>query len=205
MTSKTRFRVSALTTPGKTTNSMALSTIVRLDFEAGSRYNRVPKSKIHSKIRENVEKTYGKKKSWQLWFHEKNWEFYNFLRTYEIRIGIHTLIQSPKLTKYLKHHRHNLLCDVAGRNRAKIRDLKIIFIKIRILNFQNYTFSSKTILNFTISHIKVSIYDSTCKSWGAWVPPTSSLALGGEVKILGSPLRLTPESGRSPSGLLQSP
>ena len=61
MTSKTRFRVSALTTPGKTTNSMALSTIVRLDFEAGSRYNRVPKSKIHSKIRKNVEKTYGKK------------------------------------------------------------------------------------------------------------------------------------------------
>ena len=61
MTSKTRFRVSALTTPGKTTNSMALSTIVRLDFEAGSRYNRVPKSKIYSKIRENVEKTYGKK------------------------------------------------------------------------------------------------------------------------------------------------
>jgi len=51
---------------------------------------------------------------------------------YEIRIGIHTLIQSPKLTKYLKHHRHNLLGDVAGHNRAKIRDqydwhLKISF------------------------------------------------------------------------------
>jgi hypothetical protein len=39
---KTLFLVSALTTPGKTTYSMALRMILRLDLDAGSRYKRVP-------------------------------------------------------------------------------------------------------------------------------------------------------------------
>ena len=50
-------------------------------------------------------------------------------KTYEIRICIHTLIQSLKLTKYLKHHRHNLHGDDAERIRATIRDLQLSFFK----------------------------------------------------------------------------
>ena len=50
MTSRTLFLVSALTTPGKTTCSMAFNMMVRLDLEAGSRYSRVPE--IHKKTKE---------------------------------------------------------------------------------------------------------------------------------------------------------
>ena len=50
MTSRTLFLVSALTTPGKTTYSMAFNMMVRLDLEAGSRYSRVPE--IHKKTKE---------------------------------------------------------------------------------------------------------------------------------------------------------
>ena len=42
MTSRTASLVSWLTTPGKTTYSTAFRMIVRFDFEAGSRYSRVP-------------------------------------------------------------------------------------------------------------------------------------------------------------------
>ena len=180
MTSKTRFRVSALTTPGKTTYSMALSTIVRLDFVAGSRYRRVPKNTKFS-------------------FPEFPIQSY---KTYEIRICIHKLIQSLKLTKYLKHHRHNLHGDVAERIRATIRDLQLSFLKIRISEKSSHL--SKTILKFSHSPILVAKFIVQF----FWVvhqeiPPRSSL-LGGEVNVLGSSLR-TPESGRSPRGLLQSP
>ena len=42
MTSRTASLVSWLTTPGKTTYSTAFRMIVRFDFDAGSRYSRVP-------------------------------------------------------------------------------------------------------------------------------------------------------------------
>ena len=59
MTSRTLFLVSALTTPGKTTYSMAFNMMVRLDLEAGSRYSRVPE--FHKKT-EGIKKKNEKKR-----------------------------------------------------------------------------------------------------------------------------------------------